>query len=137
MLKLIFIAKSKPRGIKYKHDEVKVRLDSYGSKINLSKAASQIKNASNYHSYNLVLTDSSRYLEPAVWINPSTDLIHVPTLQFDRIVNRTTFLNSSFDVNENRFQIIKDPENWSKNKRVSVVKLDNGLKQTYVNNIFK
>jgi hypothetical protein len=87
--------------------------------------------------YNLVLTDKSRYLEIASATAPPSCTAHIPSIKFDRIIMRNSFLNASLDVNENRFKVHKVPENWSKNKRVPNISLNRGSKSGYLFNFLE
>lgn len=125
------------RNKKQSKNRAKALLDPYGSDSKMSKTVMYMKKQTPQHSYNLVLTDSNRYLEPTYWVESANNANHVQTMLFDRIINRTSFLNSSLDVNEKRFQVIKDPDNWTKNKRVSAVRLDKGIKKNNISDVFK
>lgn len=80
---------------------------------------------------------NSRYLEVASEMGPPMIKTHIQGILFDRIMKRNSFLNSSLDVNENRFKAQKEPKIWSKNKRVSNVTLTRGSKSGYIQNLIK
>lgn len=84
--------------------------------------------------YNLVLTDKSRYLEISSLPCPSGTQNHIPGIKFDRIVKRESFLNSSADVHERRFELIKQPDIWTGTRRIRNIKIDQKGKDLKVEN---
>lgn len=65
--------------------------------------------------YYLIVTDKTRYLEPVSKIMESSK----PIISFDKMITRDKFANSSLDVNENRFNLIKEPKIWTKSQHLA------------------
>ena len=92
-------------------------------KNDLNNSPNEDPDSSLPHKYNLILSNKGRYLEVSSAICPSGATLHIPTIKFDKICKRDSFLCSGTDVNEQRFKFLKEPEIWTKIKRIPTVKI--------------
>lgn len=92
-------------------------------KYDMNKTQFEVQDSSMAAKYNLILSNKGRYLEVSSAVYPSEPVPHVPTINFDRLIKRDSFLNSGPNVNEHRFELLKEPEIWTKFKRIQTLKM--------------
>ena len=75
------------------------------------------------------MTNKGRYLEISSALCPLGNTTHIPSIKFDRIIKRNSFLNSGSDVNEHRFEYLKEPEIWTGAKKVKGAKIPDKIQE--------